>query len=105
MCSDSRTELANELTMGGCAKVSLSRRNVVQAALVLTSAPLLRYVPALAATAEATEVAPGVFVHQGRYEVQSAAKRSSRTDSHSRMGSAGSWRLSMASFRSSTSSR
>jgi len=75
MRSDSKTELANELTMCGCAKVPLSRRNVVQAALVLASAPLLRYVPALAATAEATEVAPGVFVHQGRYEVQSAANR------------------------------
>ncbi|WP_083240439.1 quinoprotein relay system zinc metallohydrolase 2 [Methyloceanibacter methanicus] len=56
-----------------CGVHALSRRNVVLAALAIASAPLLRYRPAHAAAADVSEVAPGVFVHQGRYEVQSAA--------------------------------
>lgn len=39
----------------------------------MASTPLLRYGPAHASTSDVSEVAPGVFVHQGRYEVQSAA--------------------------------
>lgn len=79
MCWDPKSkpgaETTDELTICGCAKVSLSRRNVFQVALALAAAPLLRYAPAQAAMAEVTEVAPGVFVHQGRYEVQSADNR------------------------------
>jgi quinoprotein relay system zinc metallohydrolase 2 len=71
MCSDIETELAT----CGCGKIPLSRRNLVHVALALAAAPLLRYAPAQAATAEATVVAPGVFVHQGRYEVQSPDNR------------------------------
>ena len=56
----------------GCGAQALSRRNVILAALALASAPLLRYLPAHAATSEVSKVAPGVFVHQGRHEVQSA---------------------------------
>ncbi|HML91425.1 MAG TPA: quinoprotein relay system zinc metallohydrolase 2 [Methyloceanibacter sp.] len=56
----------------GCGVHALSRRNVIRAALAIASAPLLRYMPAHAASADFSEVAPGVFVHQGRYEVQSA---------------------------------
>ncbi|ODR95644.1 MBL fold metallo-hydrolase [Methyloceanibacter stevinii] len=51
----------------------LSRRNVILAGLAMASTPLLRYGPAHASTSDVSEVAPGVFVHQGRYEVQSAA--------------------------------
>ncbi|BAQ16008.1 quinoprotein relay system zinc metallohydrolase 2 [Methyloceanibacter caenitepidi] len=57
----------------GCGVYVLSRRNLILAGLVMASAPLLRYSPAYASTSEVSEVAPGVFVHQGRYEVQSAA--------------------------------
>jgi quinoprotein relay system zinc metallohydrolase 2 len=57
----------------GCGVEALSRRNVVLAGLAIASAPLLRYLPAHASTNEVTEVAPGIFVHQGRYEVQSEA--------------------------------
>jgi len=53
----------------------LSRRNVIHAALALAAVPLLRYAPAHAAAINASEVAPGVFVHQGRYEVQSPENR------------------------------
>ncbi len=56
----------------GCGVHALSRRNVIRAALAIASTPLLRYMPAHAASADVSEVAPGVFVHQGRYEVQSA---------------------------------
>jgi quinoprotein relay system zinc metallohydrolase 2 len=44
----------------------------VRKALTLAAAPLLRSLPARADdAAEASEIAPGIFVHQGRYEVQS----------------------------------
>lgn len=53
-----------------------TRRDVLGAALVLSAAPLLRHLPAQAATSLAvSEVAPGVFVHQGRYELQSPENR------------------------------
>ena len=69
-------EAQSKQTPGGCGPVPLSRRDVVHAALALAAVPLLRYAPAHAgvmnaATINASEVAPGVFVHQGRYEVQS----------------------------------
>jgi quinoprotein relay system zinc metallohydrolase 2 len=59
----------------GCGTYPLSRRNLFGAALGLAAAPLLRYAPAQAASAEPAEVAPGIFVHQGRYEVQSPDNR------------------------------
>jgi quinoprotein relay system zinc metallohydrolase 2 len=58
-----------------CAPLPISRKNFIRAGLALAATPLLRYAPALAAAADVTEVAPGVFVHQGRYEVQSADNR------------------------------
>lgn len=54
-----------------CSPTLISRKNFLKAGLVLAATPLLRYAPALAATDDTSEVAPGVFVHQGRYEVQS----------------------------------
>ena len=51
----------------------LSRRNVMLTAVAIASTPILRSLPAHAAIDDVTEVAPGVFVHQGRHEVQSAA--------------------------------
>jgi len=55
---------------------ALSRQGFLRAALALAASPLLRYVPAEAAEGlEASEVAPGIFVHQGRYELQSPQNR------------------------------
>jgi quinoprotein relay system zinc metallohydrolase 2 len=59
----------------GCGAYPLSRRNLFGAALALAAAPLLRYDPAQAASVDPSEVAPGIFVHQGRYEVQSPDNR------------------------------
>jgi quinoprotein relay system zinc metallohydrolase 2 len=57
-------------------QIALSRQDFLCAALVLAASPLLRYLPVEAAERlEVTEVAPGVFVHQGRYEVQSPDNR------------------------------
>jgi len=58
-----------------CTPRLISRQTVLRAGLALAATPLLRYAPAHAAPAEVTEVAPGVFVHQGRYEVQSPENR------------------------------
>ena len=55
---------------------AISRHAFLRAALALAASPLLCYVPAEAADgAEVSEVAPGVFVHQGRYELQSPQNR------------------------------
>jgi quinoprotein relay system zinc metallohydrolase 2 len=55
---------------------TLSRQSFLRAALAVAASPLLRYVPAEAAEQlEISEVAPGLFVHQGRYEVQSPQNR------------------------------
>ena len=54
----------------------VSRQDVLRAALMLAASPLLRFVPAQAAEGMAvSEVAPGIFVHQGRYELQSPQNR------------------------------
>ena len=59
-----------------CGRHLISRQDVLRAALVLAASPLLRYVPAYATDQlEASEIAPGVFVHQGRYELQSPENR------------------------------
>ncbi|MGE3529814.1 MAG: quinoprotein relay system zinc metallohydrolase 2 [Methyloceanibacter sp.] len=55
---------------------SISRHAFLRGALLFAASPLLRFAPAEAATgAEVTEIAPGVFVHQGRYELQSPENR------------------------------
>ena len=57
-------------------RLSISRQAFLRASLALASSPLLRYLPAQAANgAEVTEVAPGIFVHQGLYELQSPQNR------------------------------
>src|SRR5262245_18593594 len=54
----------------------LSRQAFLRAALLFAASPLLRYAPAPPATgAELTEIAPGIFVHRGRYELQSPENR------------------------------
>ena len=58
-----------------CTPTLISRKTFLKASLGLAATPLLRYVPAHAAATEVSEVAPGVFVHQGRYEVQSPDNR------------------------------
>ena len=63
------------LSACGCGRFVLSRRNLVHAALAIAAMPMLRYGPAHAASIGASEVAPGVFVHQGRYELQSPENR------------------------------
>ncbi len=55
---------------------AISRQGFLRAALALAVSPLLHYAPAEAEEGvEVSEVAPGVFVHQGRYEVQSPENR------------------------------
>ena len=54
----------------------MTRQDFLRGALALTAVPLLRPIPAFAAapsadSMEVSEIAPGVFVHQGRYEMQS----------------------------------
>ena len=59
-----------------CGQQLITRKDFLRAALTLAAAPLLRAFPARAnEAAEATEIAPGVFVHQGRYELQSPENR------------------------------
>jgi quinoprotein relay system zinc metallohydrolase 2 len=55
---------------------AISRQGFLRAGLALAACSLLRYAPAEAADRlEVTEIAPGVFVHQGRYELQSPQNR------------------------------
>jgi quinoprotein relay system zinc metallohydrolase 2 len=57
-------------------KRGLSRQEFLRAGLAIALSPLLRYAPAEAAAGlAAQEIAPGVFVHQGRYEIQSHENR------------------------------
>jgi quinoprotein relay system zinc metallohydrolase 2 len=59
-----------------CERHPISRQDLLKAALALAASPFLRYVPAYAADqAEISEIAAGVFVHQGRYEIQSPENR------------------------------
>lgn len=58
----------------------ISRQDFLRAALAFAATPLLRPILAYAATPlggslEMSEIAPGVFVHQGRYELQSPENR------------------------------
>jgi quinoprotein relay system zinc metallohydrolase 2 len=65
----------------GCSAGSLvSRQDFLRASLALAAMPLLRPIRSLAAVPaasalEVSEIAPGVFVHQGRYEMQSPENR------------------------------
>ena len=69
--SESQTNaLARALQRCAC------RRTFLRSALTFSVAPLVGRLPALAATGMAfSEIAPGVFVHQGRYELQSPENR------------------------------
>src|SRR5690349_13870540 len=59
-----------------CVPCRLTRQDFLRAALALAASPLLRFVPAEAAEGvEVSEIAPGVFVHKGRYEMQSPENR------------------------------
>ena len=59
-----------------CERHLISRQDLLRAALALAAFPLLRYVPAHAADRlETSEIAPGVVVHQVRYEIQSPENR------------------------------
>jgi quinoprotein relay system zinc metallohydrolase 2 len=59
-----------------CSPRMISRKNFLRAALAFAAAPLLRYASVSAKTApELTEIAPGIFVHHGRYELQSPENR------------------------------
>jgi quinoprotein relay system zinc metallohydrolase 2 len=54
----------------------ISRSTFLRGALALAAAPLLRVLPGHAGEAlDVAEIAPGIFVHQGRYEVQSPENR------------------------------
>ena len=54
----------------------ISRSVFLRGALALAAAPLLRVLPGHAGEAlDVAEIAPGIFVHQGRYEVQSPENR------------------------------
>lgn len=57
-------------------KRTTSRRGLLAGALAFSVAPLIGWVPARAATGMAfSEIAPGVFVHQGPHELQSPQNR------------------------------
>lgn len=56
-------------------QILLTRSNFLKGALALAASPVLGYVPAHAKNTGVSEVAPGVFVHQGRYEVQTPNNR------------------------------
>jgi quinoprotein relay system zinc metallohydrolase 2 len=65
---------------GGCNVGLFSRQDFLRASLALAAMPLLRPIKSLAAAPassalEVSEIAPGVFVHQGRYEMQSPENR------------------------------
>jgi len=54
------------------ARLLISRQGFLRGLVALAASPLLRPVTADAATTlDVAEIAPGVFVHQGRYEMQS----------------------------------
>jgi quinoprotein relay system zinc metallohydrolase 2 len=58
-----------------CKPHLITRKQLLRGGLALAAAPLLRAVPAFAAGEQIAEIAPGVFVHHGRYEVQSPENR------------------------------
>jgi len=70
-----------------CTPKLISRKTFLKAGLTVAVLPLLLCVPAYAAPAEVSEVAPGVFVHQGRYEVQSPENRGDMSNASFVVGS------------------
>ena len=69
---------------------TISRQAFLRLGLALAASPLLRYVPAQAAgLAQVTEIAPGIFVHQGRYELQSPENRGDMANASFVVGSEG----------------
>src|SRR5262245_4126747 len=63
---------AEEFRVPAGARLPISRKAFLRGALALSAAPLLRMIPAHAQGSLAVvEIAPGIFVHQGSYEVQS----------------------------------
>lgn len=79
--SGSTTECATNAVahvLGRCT----CRRTLLRSALAFTVAPLVSRVTASASTTLALrEIAPGVFVHQGRYELQSPENRGDMSNS------------------------
>jgi quinoprotein relay system zinc metallohydrolase 2 len=68
--------MAATLTPSASKPLLISRKALLCGALALAATPLLRRIPAQAAESlDIAEIAPGVFVHQGRYEVQSPENR------------------------------
>ena len=64
------------------------RRSFLRSALAFTVAPLVGRVSAVAnSTLSLSEVAPGVFVHQGRYELQSPENRGDMSNASFVIGS------------------
>ena len=64
----------------GAERRGISRQDFLRGAIALAAAPLFRPILVSAATPsnaslEVSEIAPGVFVHQGRYELQSPENR------------------------------
>ncbi|MEZ5828984.1 MAG: quinoprotein relay system zinc metallohydrolase 2 [Hyphomicrobiales bacterium] len=70
-----------------CTPKLISRKGFLEAALALAATLLLSCTPAFARAATVTEVAPGVFVHQGRYEVQSPENRGDMSNASFVVGS------------------
>jgi quinoprotein relay system zinc metallohydrolase 2 len=66
----SDTEPWRDLGCLGGLRGRLTRQSFLRGVLALSAAPLLRTIPARAdASLAVSEIAPGVFVHQGRYEL------------------------------------
>jgi hypothetical protein len=71
-----KSPLARRDQMMSARGPQVTRQDFLRASLALAAVPLLRHVPAHAAapaadSVEVAEIAPGVFVHQGRVEMQS----------------------------------
>jgi Metallo-beta-lactamase superfamily len=64
----------------GAEQREISRQDFLRGASALAAAPLFRPIPVSAAmpsgaSLEVSEIAPGIFVHQGRYELQCPENR------------------------------
>lgn len=82
MCTPGQLQAIGKATeretnaIAGVLRQCACRRTFLRSALAFSVAPLVGRLPALAANGMTfSEVAPGVFVHQGRYELQSPENR------------------------------